>query len=77
MPDGMLDPARAIELGKNFEQLHMRRWDGSFSTRPYSILTNKDFEPARVPNPMTYIVHFVNGSGEILLTPRSSETPSL
>lgn len=45
------------------------RWDGSFSTRPYFVLTDKDFEPARVPKAATYIVHFVGLHGEILPTP--------
>lgn len=46
-----------------------RRWDGSFSTRPYFVLTDKDFEPPRVPKATTYIIHFIGMHGEILPTP--------
>lgn len=46
-----------------------RRWDGSFSTRPYFVLTAKDFEPPRAPKAGNYILHFVGSDGQILVTP--------
>lgn len=46
-----------------------RRWDGSFSDRPYFVLRANCFEPPKVPKAANYIVHFVDQQGTVLPTP--------
>lgn len=45
------------------------RWDGSFSDRPYFLLSATQFEPPKVPVADTYVIHFVDEKGLILPTP--------
>lgn len=47
------------------------RWDGSFSDRPYFLLSATQFEPPRVPAMDTYVIHFVDEEGLTLPTPGS------
>lgn len=44
-----------------------RRFDGTFSNRPYFLL--KPFEPPRVPQARVYQVEFVDAQGAVLPTP--------
>ena len=51
-----------------------RRWDGSFSDRPYFLLTQKDYEPPRVPKSTSYLIQFIDASGQTLPTPPSFDS---
>lgn len=75
LPKTVLQPRRGtsgeLHWFPGLQRRRTMRWDGSYSDRPYFVLTRTTFEPPRVPVATVYVIQFIDEKGLTLPTPKS------